>query len=202
MTPHTIGCDCFECKHPYIAKLHQKYNKANVVGPAGRIDYKDKGMDNFAKDFVVEWNTEPILANPLTFWSDWWSAKTWIDWHKKVKAKYGQARANEVLIQWWEKAPFASPTIDYRSFDQPFIKYAKAEGFYDALFSGLGGLIGKTASTANQTVNAVSDVVGSAGNAIEDVGNITSTIVDNIKYILIFAAVAAVIYVVLQFKKL
>lgn len=189
MRTHATNCDCFECaQDPYIQKLNTK--AAFAIGP-----------NHFAKDFSVEWNTEPILANPLTFWSDWWSAKTWVDWHKKVKEKYGQQRANEVLITWWEKAPFASPTTDFRSFDDAFRAYAKKEGFYDALFSGLGGLIGKTASAGNQVIEGAGNVVGATGDAVESLGEISAFLMKNVKYVLLFVAIAAVIYFVLQFKK-
>lgn len=202
MKIHQQGCDCFECQIPYIAKLHQKFNKPALIGIAGRTDTKDKGVDNFAKDFAVQWNTEPIIGNPLTaLWSDYWSAKTWINWHKAVKAKYGKDRANEVFIIWWEKAPPASPTTDFRSFDNDFIQYAKQEGFYNALFKGLGGLIGKTASTANQTVNVATDVVGAAGDAIDDLGGVITFLTKNLKYVLIFVVIMIIIYFYINLKK-
>lgn len=133
--------------------------------------------DNFEKDFpAVQWNTEPLLANPLLFWNDWWNAATWMRWHTQVMNKYGKDRANEVLIEWWNRSPLLSPTIDYRTFDKPFIAYAKKNGFYDALFTGVGGLLGKVAGAGVKTVDAAGNVVDGAGNIIEDSGKLAKFI--------------------------
>lgn len=194
---HTPTCNCFECSRvgdQYLNKLHQKSTKAFRVGPAGRTDYKDKGLDSFAKDFPVDWNTTPILANPLLFWNDWWSAKTWIDWHKKVAAKYGKDRANEVLIEHFTSAPFASPTTDFRTFDDNFIKYAKEQGFYDALFKGIGGLVGKTATALNKTVDATGNVVEAVGTGIETVGDLGAGLFKNLKWIIIAVVIGVIVF--------
>ena len=162
MSTHGINCDCLECGDPHIQTLYEKFNKANVIDHAGNT------MEHYAKYFPdIQWNTEPLLANPLLFWRDWWDAATWIKWHGLVKAKYGTDRANEVLIEWFKKAPFASPTTDYRSFDDNFIKYAKATGFYDALF---GGILGKVVKTGTQVIKTGEKVVESAGNLVENTG--------------------------------
>jgi hypothetical protein len=145
--------------------------------------------DHFEKDFPnVQWNTEPLLANPLLFWQDWWNAATWTRWHSKVMEKYGKARANEVFLIWWNKAPLLSPTIDYRTFDKPFIEYAKKNGFYDALFTGIGGVLGKTAGALNKTTEAAGDVVGAAGDIASKAGGLAKFLADNLIIILVVTA--------------
>jgi hypothetical protein len=146
------------------------------------------------KDYSVVWNSQPVLGNPLTaLVSDYWSAKTWINWHKAVVAKYGLDRANEVLVEWWEKAPFASPTIDFRSMDDTFIAYAKKSGFYEALFGGALGLVGKVAVLTNTTVETSKDIVSGAADLVESAGSVGS----NLKW---YALGALVLILVLKFK--
>lgn len=151
--------------------------------------------DNFAKDYTVAWNTEPIIGNALTaLWTDYWSAATWIAWHKAVMAKYGQQRANEVLIQWWNKAPIASPTTDFRTMDDDFINYAKKNGFYDALFGGILGIAGKTVALGTATVEGAKNVISGATDVIGTIGGIGK----NLKWYLI---AAIVIFIVFKFVK-
>jgi len=155
--------------------------------------------DNFGKDFTntIQWNSEPLIANPFLFLSDWWDSKTWMKWHSLVKAKYGQKRANEVLIQWWGKAedkPYPSPTIDFRSLDSDFINYAKKEGFYDGLFHGLGGTAGKVVTTGKKVVDTAGDIVETAGDAVQFIGK-------NSKLLLIGALVIIGFIIFMNVKK-
>lgn len=207
---HKQNCDCYQCKagDDYLYQLHMKGQKAQYVDYTGRPIVRAPMFqggalvesDSFAANFNPDWNTEPILANPLTFWKDWWSANTWIKWHTKVKEKYGPDRANQVLIEWFQKAPFGSPTTDFRTFDDNFIKYAKDNGFYEALFSGLGGLVGKVATAGVKTIDAGKTVVDAAGNvvtgaakAIENVGEITLGIGKYFKWIILGAVIIGAI---------
>lgn len=222
---HVVGCDCFDCAAgpsgtgTYLQELINKGNKANYIDHTGRA-MPDFVRDHYAKYYSdVQWNTEPILANVLTFWKDWWDPKTWIKWHGEVKANYGQQRANEVFIQWFSKAPLASPTTDFRSFDDDFIKYAKQEGFYDALFSGMGGLIGKVATVGTKAIDGAKTVVGAAGdavatvtsaagsivtgaaNAVDNVGDIIGGIGKNLKWIIIAAVVIGIVILYFKYRK-
>ncbi len=179
---HKASCNCYDCKHDHFGYRFQ---------------------DDFEKEATgIMWNTEPKLANIITPWKDWWTANNWIQWHKLVKSKFGKDRANDVLIQWWEKAPFASPTTDFRTFDDAFIKYAKEEGFYDALFKGVGGLIGKTATLGNKTIKTGTQIVSSAGDLVENAGDSISFISKNLKWILLSVAVIAIGIVLVKLKDL
>lgn len=197
-TTHPILCDCYECADPYVQQLLNMGNKANVVDYTGRVR-----KDDFAKEYEnIAWNTQPILANPLTaLWSDYWGPKTWIKWHQLVKDKYGKDRANEVLIEWFEKAPFGSPTTDYRTFDNEFIQYAKDNGFYNALFKGIGGLLGKFASTENKVIEGGTKVIDSVGNAVDSASDIASFLGNNLKWIIAAVVLIVIVFVFLKFKK-
>jgi hypothetical protein len=162
----------------------------------------DDNEDDFAKDFNVAWNTEPLLANPLLFWKDWWSAKTWIKWHTAVKAKYGKDRANEVFIEWWEKAPALSPTIDYRTFDEAFIAYAKENGFYDALYNGIGGLLGKTAGSGQRVIKSAGKVIEATADIIENTTDTVSFLGRNFKWVIVIAVLAVLTLLFFKFKSI
>lgn len=193
---HGRFCNCYDCKDDYVKKLENKLQKPNAVTPWGAID-----TDYFSKDFEVQWNTEPIIANPLTaLWSDYWSASTWVKWHGLLKAKYGLPRANEVFLIWWNKAPFLSTTTDFRTFDDKFIEYAKANGFYEDLFTGVGGVLGKTAGTGVKLAKAGENVIESVGNAASSIGDTFSFVGSNFKWIIIFVIISVVIYTYLKFK--
>lgn len=197
MTKHGTTCDCFECQDPHIQTLYDKFNKANNIDPAG------KKLEDYAKYFPdVQWNTEPLLANPLLFFKDWWDAATWVKWHGLVKAKYGNDRANEVLIEWFKKAPFASHTTDYRSFDDNFIKYAKENGFYDALFSGVLGKVVKAGTqvikTGEKVIDTAGNLVESTGTGVENIGNVFGFLTRNAWWII---SLVAIVLIFVMYKK-
>lgn len=133
--------------------------------------YSDK---NYAigKYNNIQWSDEPVLDG--WGWGDYWGPEHWIMWHKKLTERWGRERANEVFIEWYHKAGIGAASYDWRSFDPTFIAYAKDNGFYDALFVGIGGLLAKVVSTATQatgdTLNATQDIVQGGTTVIGNVG--------------------------------
>lgn len=131
-----------------------------------RINYFEKNYPD------IKWDSKPLLGNVFTaLWTDYWDAPTWINWHKLLKSKFGKQRANEVFLVWWDKIPLGGPQLDYRSFNEPFRKYAKENGFYDALFPGflgkqvklltsVGDLAGNVVDTGTSVVTSASDTIG------------------------------------------
>lgn len=81
----------------------------------------------------------------------WWTARDWMTWHGALKSKYGIDEANRKFITAWEKQGFGATPLDARSFDTQFRDYAKANGFFDALYYGAGALV--------KPIGAVTDVV-------------------------------------------
>lgn len=161
------------------------------------IEYYEKNFPN------VVWTDEPLLSNPIYFWKDYWDADTWIRWHTALKNKWGIDRANEVFIIWWNKVPTVSFTTDYRSFNDKFIKYAKDNGFYAALFGGVLGKVGKVAGSA---ANATEQVVNSATEVLDTASDTLGFFSKNLKTILIVVVVLIVlgvtIYILAQLKSL
>jgi hypothetical protein len=107
--------------------------------------------------FEINADSTPILDG--WGWGDYWGVNDWIDWHKANVKKYGLNVANEKLIKEYHKATMFAASYDWRTFNPTFIKYAKENGFYNALYSGLGGLIAKPLGSAVNVVNKAAEVV-------------------------------------------
>jgi len=108
-------------------------------------------------------------------WDSWWTAQDWMTWHKSLKARYGLDEANVRFINAWEKQTMGSTPLDARSFNVNFQDYAKANGFYDALYYGLGALL--------KPIGAVTSVVSGASAGIATIGSLS-------KYLLPIAGLA------------
>lgn len=134
--------------------------------------------------FVITATSKPVYDRGG--FDDYWSALDWVNWHKAMKTSFGQQQANNILIDAFHNPPSSGfwsilgplemfAHTNYRSTDQGFIKYAKDNGFYNDLFPGLSGLIGKTASlgynTADTALNAGNVVVDTSGNVVDSAGD-------------------------------
>ena len=116
------------------------------------------------------------------FWDSYWTPQDWITWHKSLKAQYGLEEANSRFIIAWEKQGAFSAPLDARSFNVTFQNYAKANGFYDGLYYGLGALV-KPIGAVTSVVSGASDVVSGASEGLSNFGSLT-------KYILPIAGLA------------
>jgi hypothetical protein len=96
-------------------------------------------------------------------------------WHKSLKAQYGLEEANSRFIIAWEKQGVGAAPIDARSFNVTFQDYAKANGFYDGLYYGLGALL--------KPIGAVTSAVSGASAGVGAVGSLS-------KYVLPIAGLA------------
>ena len=105
----------------------------------------------------------------------WWTAQDWVTWHKALKAQYGLDEANARFITAWQQQGIGASPLDARSFDSSFRDYAKANGFFDALYYGLGALA--------KPIGTVSDVVTNVSKGIETTATLT-------KYLIPIAAIA------------
>jgi len=109
------------------------------------------------------------------FWDSWWTPQDWITWHKSLKSQYGLDEANSRFINAWAKQGVGASPIDARSFDVTFQNYAKANGFYDGLYYGLGALV--------KPIGAVTSAVSGASEGVAAIGSLT-------KYLLPIAGLA------------
>lgn len=101
-------------------------------------------------------------------WDDYWKASDWMTWHSALKRAFGLEEANRRFITEWQKQSIGANPLDARSFDITFRDYAKANGFFDALYWGIGSL----AKPIGTGVNVVSD----ASSAVESISNATFNI--------------------------
>lgn len=115
------------------------------------------------------------------FPDDYWSASDWLRWHRALKERFGLEEANYRFIDAWSKQTLGAKPLDARSFNSEFKQYAKANGFYDALFYGLGALARPVAAGAT--------AVEAASEAVEDVSAAVTTTSSFAKYLLPIAAV-------------
>ncbi len=93
----------------------------------------------------------------------WWTAQDWVTWHKALKAKYGLDEANVRFITAWQKQGIGASPLDSRSFDTSFRDYAKANGFFDGLYYGLGSIV-KPIGTTTDVITGVSQGVSITAN--------------------------------------
>lgn len=185
----------------YIADISVKPKVNDVSGYELRTASLYK--DHYEKYFPnITWQSEPIFGTPWMFLADYWDAKTWMLWHTKLKEKWGLQRANDVFLEWFvKKAPLVSLTTDFRSFDKPFIQYAKDNKFYDGLFTGISGIVGKTAGAGNKVVESTGKVIESAGELVSDTADTAGWLMRNLKTILIVAVIIATIIFLMNVKK-
>lgn len=93
----------------------------------------------------------------------WWTSNDWLTWHGSLKAKYGLDEANRRFINAWQQQGIGASPLDARSFDTRFRDYAKANGFFDALYYGLGSLA-KPIGTTTDIVSGVTSGVSTVAN--------------------------------------
>ncbi len=101
---------------------------------------------------------------------DYWSAADWIAWHRSMKSKYGIDEANRRFISAWHDGigiVFNKVPIDARTVDSSFRAYAKENGFFDALFSGLGAL-----AKPIGLITDAGDAVSSVGEGVKITGSL------------------------------
>ncbi len=112
-----------------------------------------------------------ITAYSTPDYDDWgpdtyWDCYDWMTWHQKMVPVFGLDEANRRFIEAFHNAGQFSNNFDCRSFNSDFRDYAKQNGFYEALYAGLAGLIVKpigwgtdAVSTAGSAINIVKSVV-------------------------------------------
>lgn len=154
-------------------------------------------------NYIITADSHPDLDD----WGldDYWGPENWIDWHKKMKTSYGLDEANKRLVTAYHEATFGAASFDWRTFNSTFKKYAKDNGFYDALYDGLGGLLGKVSSViatgTQQTANAAEKVIDTAGNVVDNAGDALSNTTSVLKWVIPVIVILVLIGVGMYFKK-
>ena len=103
-------------------------------------------------------------------WADYWSISDWMTWHSAMKSAFGLEVANSRFIYaWGQDSIWNSVPLSARSFDSSFRDYAKANGFFDALFGNGLGVLAKplgVVSDVGDGVSSLGDGVKSAAGAV------------------------------------
>lgn len=143
-----------------------------------------------------------ITADSLPDYDDWgpdeyWGPQDWIAWHKALRARYGADEANRRFLEAYHKAGFLAASYDFRTFDQPFREYARANGFYEGLFPGL--------STVPRVIGSLFDIFRGASSvgesAAEATQGVTRSVVLATNVLLPVLLIAAAVMLVLKFKR-
>ena len=117
--------------------------------------------------FFASPDPSTIQATDTPEWSylfGGWSPDDFIAWHKALVISEGLNRANTDFIDAWNQAPNLCGQISYRttfgiqgSRNADFIQYAKDNGFYDALFSGIIGSVVQASNAGADVVHKIAD---------------------------------------------
>lgn len=99
----------------------------------------------------------------------WWTANDWMTWHRSLKARFGLDDANVRFVNAWQQQGALSAPLDARSFDTNFRDYAKANGFFDALYYGLGALA--------KPIGATTDVITGVTQGVSTVANLAKFVI-------------------------
>ncbi len=133
----------------------------------------------------------PLFINALSTpdydsWGpdDYWGVRDWIDWHKALVDAYGASEANRRFLAAYHGASFGAASYAWRSTSKEFRDYAKANGFYDGLFEGVGGGLARISATFGSIFETTSGTVEGVGSAISGSASV-------IRYVLPVAIVAA-----------
>ncbi len=141
---------------------------------------------------TINENSKPVYGYWGFGWlSPYWDAADWMAWHWALKAKWGQEKANVLLIEAWNASPFGAANIGFRTFDTDFKNFAKENGFYEALFTGVLGSV-------MEAGNAGADIASKAPTVLT---NLTNAIVSVSRYIIPIAIIVLFFWLILQNKK-
>jgi len=137
------------------------------------------------RDFFVE-NEKEITADstpeydiPFFPFDEAWDCGDWLIWHKKMKEKYGQQKANERFLEAWQKQSFWEWNQSFCKYNDEFVEYFKKQGLDGSHF-------------LSTIVNNLKD---SAENASEGVSSITAGLGDlSLNKVLIVGGAAGAMY--------
>jgi hypothetical protein len=115
----------------------------------------------------------------------YWRCNEWIQWHQALKNAYGLTEANTKFITAYHKAGFGAASYDCRTFNQEFRTYARQNGFFDALFEGIGSLM-----------QPVGSVLETGGNVLGTVQSVTEVIRKLTPLLVITAVIILVVFMV------
>ena len=151
---------------------------------------------------VTTWNTAPDYDQ----WGadTWWNCNDWILWHKLLKEKFGQNKANFIWDYSFSQSGNLSGNLNCRTFDSSFRTYVKNNGLnpfanagiFAPVLKGAGTIQDVTGSAIDTTGNVASGILGSVDSLLGG-----SNLKKTISVVLIVGGVLGLAYVYKSFKK-
>lgn len=134
-------------------------------------------------------------------WDDYWSCADWITWHKAMVKDFGKDYANTKLIKAYHQNAVLAHHVSCRSVNAAFKDYAKKNGFYDQLFTGLEGVVVKGGAALVNVADSALNVTDSLADNAEDVAKSSLTITKYLlPIILVLVIIGALLYLNKQFS--
>jgi hypothetical protein len=151
---------------------------------------------------VTNWNTAPDYDQ----WGadTWWNCNDWILWHKLLKEKFGQNKANFIWDYSFSQSGNLSGNLNCRTFDSSFRTYVKNNGLNPFANAGIFAPVLKGAGTIQDVTGSAIDTTGNVASGI--LGTVDSVLGGNnlkktISVVLIVGGVLGLAYVYKSFKK-
>lgn len=122
-----------------------------------------------AKNWNITSDSEPDLDS----WGfdDYWTVNEWVEWHKKMKAKFGLQKANMIFIEWWKKQTVGANPLNNRT-NANFKKYAKDNGFLSSIYSELEKTALSIVSPGFQVTKSALNTATNAAAAAENTSKV------------------------------
>jgi len=105
-------------------------------------------------------------------WDNYWNCAEWIQWHRAMKATYGQQTANERLTLAWESQDWTAHNYSWCKYDSSFYDYIKA-------------------NFPDETANVFAAIWHSGTNVVDTVANATDTVKKLAPLLIIFLLILA-----------
>ena len=139
-------------------------------------------------EFQITADSQPIYDG--WGWDDHWSCEDWIRWHQCLRTKYGLQQANYIFIDAFHKAETFADSYNCRSFNSGFREYARQNGFFDALFSGIG-IIAQPLGWITDTTSNIGEVISTSTGAAADIAKLLRALMPAL---IVIALIMLVVY--------
>lgn len=117
-------------------------------------------------------------------YDDYWSCDDWIEWHKKLKAKFGKQIADQTWLQAWNAQGSFESNYNWCKYGGAFNTYVRNEKLNASWW-------------LPNILNSVTGVAEDAGDAAKNTSNVLKVV---IPVIIVAAALGVLIYAAKKFN--
>ncbi len=108
-------------------------------------------------------DSRPDYHNGLP-WDDYWNSDQWVIWHKRLKERYGQRKANDMVAEAWAKNGFWAIPRSFSKYNSSFVNYFKSQGM-------------DTGHMVSKLVLASNDIAQGAATGIKTLARLSPVII-------------------------